>query len=293
LSLTDAGKNDRTHYLNIGKYNVILSEDNDNSTGGTDGGIVAGYKNITNSYVSNLFGAWNRSIDSMASAVGGYQNTITSIILPNNMIKANFSWGQGNYIFGSNNCVGTIGYYLTNNQTLGKAGEFHIGRYNKVDTEPGNLMFTVGNGEPGITYHQLISSKPTFEEAKKLHQYAPAEEFRYYILSNGDYIPIDEDTTEEAYNEACNNNSLYQCVYAGRRNAFEVTADGRARLYRTYDNFWYENKDQWNSGIQDNDIMLKKDVKKYHEYYITPEINKMSNTIKLDDLDSDFFSSLY
>ncbi len=249
ISLSDKGKVERNHFMEIGNLNVAEYADGE-TPDEDDGGILVGYKHYTNSRGATLIGAWGRAINAQCAIVGGYSNTTTR----KNKGKSNsFNMGSNNYLRGDiKDCI-LLGNNLITDETLN--AQVHFGTYNK----PGpDIIHSVGNGT-GIGEYIVLETKPSYQDAighNELEKYNNSKEFKYYASNSktsnkhADNILISAEMTEAVYNSYA---YVKEYIILGRSNAFQVTVDGRAQLIQ-------KEVDGVLIKKGDNDILVKKEI---------------------------------
>lgn len=253
VELSTLGRIQRNHFLNIGNRNVV--EDPNNSNEADDGGVIAGYKNYSDSRATSLLGAWNRARSSNQTLISGYRNTAQ------NAAHAIIS-GQNNYVKEQSDNA-TLGYTLVNKWR----GALVTGHWNDPDTysvlNGASPLFVVGNGKLNQTYSwQRIlitpSNSPDFPNIETViaynekHKENPlGEDLFYYAESfSFDNLVLDESKVSK---DSEGRPFVFRKIYPDRSNAFIVTNNGRAILNRVQPGLGYVN-------LKENDLLTKEEI---------------------------------
>lgn len=293
-NLSTKGRVSANNFLNIGNLNVVecdLSE-------ADDGGILAGYKLYSNSRGTSLFGAWNRTINSIQSAAFGYRNTL----IDSN--KGAIVSGQNNFVYGKGTNV-TFGHGLRNKWSYATV----LGRNNDEtwinglkDLPSGDPLKTaeplliVGNGnaspdyemvykqikDTGMAVTQLVAhnekykENPLGEDLYFSQALLDTKTGNYNKFSWNDLILNEDNLTSETY--------VYHRTITNRSNALVLLSNSRLFLPRK--SLSYKN------SLRDNEVPTKGEIEErlhdldFLSYSITP-----SSAIVADNIYSDTFVS--
>lgn len=283
LNLSSLGRVTRNGYAVVGSCNTVEYDAN-NKLDEDDGGIIAGYKNYTNTRGSSIFGAHNRLLDTKNSFILGYQNTLYGNAGDGS--SSALIVGSKNYMQSNTRHSAMIGYGLKNNTA--QPFQYHFGTWNDPGDQNDRLRFTIGNGtDTGKWIYQDVQlgtpetrPKPTLQECisnnEKL-KYNPNKEGWRYIKVGNSYQLITSTTSQTDFD----NSLVYQYINAGRSNAFQISSDGRAQLFRQEvaqygeDGLLTDVIDY--TPLVDNDLLTKKEIEE-KDSTVLREANSYTDT---------------
>ena len=287
LNLSSLGRITRNGYAVVGNCNTVEFDAN-NKLDEDDGGIIAGYKNYTNTRGSSVFGAHNRLLDTKNSFIMGYQNVLYGDAGDGS--SSSLVVGGKNYMQSNTRHSAMIGYGLKNNTAY--PFQYYFGTWNNPGTQQDKLRFIIGNGTENWIYQDVqlgtpdTRPKPTLQECinnnEKL-KYNPNKEGWRYIKIGSSYQLITNITSQTDFD----NSLVYQYKNVGRSNAFQVSSDGRAQLIRKN-----------NPTLADDDLLTKKEIEDIvvnHTYNGGTKLykHKINFTINVDDGNSYNFQATY
>lgn len=277
VSLSQLGRITRNHTLEVGNLNVIENSEL-HPTEDDDGNLIIGYKNYSNSRTTSLFGAWNRAIDTKASLISGYKNTVIKTPYFSGKSENVIISGQNNFVERYGNSA-TFGYGLINKWT----GSLVTGVFNNPKVE--DLMeedypvFSIGNGSsvPQYSMVEIPVVMVPDQNGKAIASY-DGKDLTYIIQLNKAYK--ETPTGEGLYfststynlnnlilnkNQVSNGASIYKRVCNTRSNAFVITEQGRALLKRGHfvkegSQYVYIENNMDYASLSDTDILTKKEI---------------------------------